>query len=316
MNIAFIIDPIDSLNPAKDSTIAMMQVAAARGHRVWAIGHDAVFADRKIMAEACQLQLWGSRMPWYSEIERDTRPLADFDVVLMRKDPPFDMEYVALTWLLQRAEAEGARVFNRPRALRDHSEKLSILEFPQFTVPQVVSCRREPIDRFIDSEKDVILKPLDGMGGREIFRVGKNDPNRNAILETLTRDETRTIMAQRYIPEISAGDKRVLLVGGRVVPFCLARIPKPGETRGNLASGGTGVAQRLSARDLEIAEALASVLFMRGLLLVGLDIIGDYLTEINVTSPTCMVEIYKQSGCNVATMVIEALEATCSGSNR
>jgi glutathione synthase len=230
----------------------------------------------------------------------------------MRKDPPFDFEYLTATWLLERAEADGVRVFNRPRALREHSEKLAMMEFGQFLPPTVAFRDPGQIQRFIDEERDVILKPLDGMGGSQIFRVHRNDPNRNVIVEMLTHDGARTIMAQRFIPEISYGDKRILLIAGQPVPYCLARIPKAGETRGNLAAGGTGVAQELSARDREIAAALGPVLFKRGLLLVGIDVIGDYLTEINVTSPTCMVEIRQQSGFDAAGALITAIEHACS----
>ncbi|HEX6733755.1 MAG TPA: glutathione synthase, partial [Azonexus sp.] len=215
------------------------------------------------------------------------------------------------TWLLERAEADGVKVFNRPRALRDHSEKLAIAEFPQFAPETLVARDRNLLQHFIDEQRDVIVKPLDGMGGTGIFRIHRNDPNRNVILETLTADGTRTIMAQRYLPAITHGDKRILLIGGQVVPWCLARIPKAGETRGNLAAGGTGVAQELTARDREIAETLAPLLLKRGLLLVGLDVIGEHLTEINVTSPTCMVEIRQQTGFDAAGACITAIEHAC-----
>jgi len=231
--------------------------------------------------------------------------------VVMRKDPPFDVEYVTATWLLERAEAEGARVFNKPRALRDHSEKFATAEFPQFTVPALVTRDSHALQAFIDAQRDVVMKPLDGMGGSSIFRVHRNEPNRNVIIEVLTQLGQRTVMAQRFIPEISHGDKRILLINGKPVPYALARIPKAGETRGNLAVGGTGVAQELSPRDRQIAETLGPVLAARGLFLVGLDVIGDWLTEINVTSPTCMVEIQQQTGFDVAGAFITALEHAC-----
>ena len=230
----------------------------------------------------------------------------------MRKDPPFDMEYVTASWLLEIAGREGARVFNDPRALRDHSEKLAIAEFPHFTAPTLVTRLEKQIHDFIDAHADVVVKPLDAMGGAQVFRVTDADPNRNVIVEMLTWHGTRSIMAQRYIPEIREGDKRILLIAGEPVPYSLARIPKPGETRGNLAAGGTGVARPLSARDLEIAVALGPELARRGLLLVGLDVIGDYLTEVNVTSPTCFQEIREQTGCNVAGLFIDALEKACA----
>jgi len=317
MRIAFILDPLSSLKAYKDSSVAMMREAHRRGHEVHAVMRDALVWSgggdgRGMVTAACtRLELYDDHDAWAAESERQHQPLADFDAVLMRQDPPFDFEYVAATWLLERAEAQGARVFNRPRAIRDHNEKIAITEYPQFAPTTLVARDTVDIDEFIDAIGDVILKPLDGMGGASIFRVTSRDANRNVIVETLTHHGTRTIMAQRYIPEIMRGDKRILLIAGEPVPFCLARIPKAGESRGNLAAGGTGVAQPLSARDREIAETLGPGLAARGLLLVGLDVIGDYLTEINVTSPTCFVEISQQSGCDVAALFIDALEKAC-----
>ena len=315
MRVAFILDPLASLKAYKDSSVAMMRAAQAAGHAVWAIQQSAIHwsAVHGVCAEAVHLEMLGDDDEWCVEIDRHVVPLRGFAAVIMRKDPPFDIEYVTTTWLLERAEAEGARVFNRPRALRDHSEKLAVAEFAQFVVPTLVAREAALIHRFIDAQGDAILKPLDGMGGSQIFRVRHDDPNRNVIVETLTHEGARTIMAQRYIPEIVDGDKRILIVGGEVVPWCLARIPKAGETRGNLAAGGTGVARELSARDREIAGSLAPVLAARGLLLVGIDVIGDWLTEINVTSPTCMVEIGEQTGFDVAAMFVAALERECVG---
>ena len=316
MRLAFILDPLHSLKAYKDSTIAMMRSAQASGHAVWVIQQSAVHWStlHGVCAEAAHLEMLDDDAEWFVEIDRHDVPLRDFSAVIMRKDPPFDMEYVTTTWLLERAEAEGARVFNRPQALRDHSEKLAIAEFLQFSVPTLVSREAPLIQRFIGIQGDAIIKPLDGMGGSQIFRVRHDDPNRNVIVETLTHDGERTVMAQRYIPEITHGDKRILIVGGEVVPYCLARIPKEGETRGNLAAGGTGIARELTARDREIAETLAPVLAARGLLLVGIDIIGDWLTEINVTSPTCMVEICEQTGFDAAALFIAALERECRAS--
>ena len=313
MRFAFIVDPLDSLKASKDSSIAMMRAAQDAGHAVWAIQQPGIHwsALHGVCAEAVHLEMLADDDEWCVEITRHVVPLRDFAAVVMRKDPPFDIEYVTTTWLLDRAVAEGARVFNRPQALRDHSEKLSVLEFPEFAAPTLVAREAGPLNTFIDIQRDTILKPLDGMGGRQIFRVRHDDPNRNVIIETLTADGTRTIMAQRFIPEIADGDKRILIIGGEVVPYSLARIPKAGETRGNLATGGTGVARPLSARDREIAEALAPVFAERGLLFVGIDVIGDWLTEINVTSPTCMVEICEQTGFDAAAMFIAALEREC-----
>jgi glutathione synthase len=314
MRIAFIVDPLPSLKAYKDTSVAMMRAAQATGHAVWTVQQAAIHWSplHGVCAEAVHLEMLADDQEWFVEVDRCVVALRDFRAVLMRKDPPFDMEFVTTTWLLERAEAEGARVFNRPRALRDHSEKFSVAEFLPFTVPTAVARKPAVIHSFIDLEKDTILKPLDGMGGSEVFRVRHDDPNRNVIVETLTHDGARTIMAQRYIPEIADGDKRILLVGGEVVPYCLARIPRAGETRGNLAVGGTGVARELTPRDREIAATLAPVLAERGLLFVGLDVIGDWLTEINVTSPTCMVEIAEQTGFDAAQMFIAALDRQCA----
>jgi glutathione synthase len=246
---------------------------------------------------------------WYQIGEALTAPLHEFDAVLMRKDPPFDLEYVYSTYLLELAEAQGALVINSPRAIRDYNEKLAIAKFPQFTTPTLVTSQAHLIREFLSNYHDIILKPLDGMGGASVFRIHREDHNINVILETLTHYGTRTIMAQRYIPEIASGDKRILLIAGEPVPYALARIPKPGETRGNLAAGGTGKVQSLSERDKEIAEFLGPELAKQGLMLVGLDVIGNYLTEINVTSPTGMQEITRLSGFNVAGMMLDALEA-------
>ncbi len=309
MQFAFIVDPLDGLKAYKDSSIAMMREAQARGHGVHAIQRPSLtWRDDRACARAQRLALTADDHNWFRVEEESVAALTAFDAVLMRQDPPFDFEYVAATWLLERAQRTGARIWNDPRAVRDHSEKVAIAEFPQFIATTLVAREPRDLDAFVDELGDVILKPLDGMGGSQIFRVRRDDPNRNVILETLTHDGTRSVMAQRYIPEIAAGDKRVLIVGGEVIPYCLARIPKAGETRGNLAAGGRGVAQPISPRDREIAETLAPILFARGLMIVGLDIIGDYLTEINVTSPTCFVEVAQQTGFNVAAKLVDALE--------
>lgn len=321
LRIVFVIDPLDSLKAWKDSSVAMMRAAQGHGHDVFAIEARTLGWRRPenghpggVFGEVIHLHLRPDDHDWYRETRREWLPLKGFDAILMRKDPPFDNEYLAVCWLLERAEAEGVRVFNRPRALRDHSEKLSILEFPQFIPSTVVSRDMPRLQQFIDETRDVILKPLDGMGGTGVFRVHRNDPNRNVIVETLTADGTRTIMAQQFLPEISHGDKRILLIAGKPVPWCLARIPKAGETRGNLAAGGTGVVQELSPADRHIAETLGPLLVRRGLLLVGIDVIGERLTEINVTSPTCMVEIRQQSGFDAASATISAIEHACAAS--
>ncbi len=309
MRIGVILDPLQSIKIYKDSTYAMMVEASRRGHELHVMMQEGLqWRSGRITGEACRLHLTGVTADWHRLDPAAEVPLAELDAVLMRKDPPFDMEYVTSTWLLEAAVRQGARVFNDPRAVRDHSEKLAIAEFAEFIAPTLVTRLTAPLQQFIDDHADVVLKPLDGMGGASVFRVTDADPNRNVIIETLTRDGTRTIMAQRYIPEIREGDKRVLLIAGKAVPYALARIPKAGETRGNLAAGGTGVARPLTARDRAIAENLGPQLAARGLLLVGLDVIGDYLTEVNVTSPTCFQEITEQSGFPVAATFLDALE--------
>jgi len=315
MDLLFVADPLEVFNIKKDSTFAMMREAAARGHRLFACEpRDLVWLrGAKVATHARAILLTGAATPWFTESPagagRPRAALADFGAVLMRKDPPFDSEYFYATHLLEQAEREGARVFNRPAALRDHPEKLAILEFPQFIAPTLVTRDPDELRRFHEAQGDVILKPLDGMGGAGIFRVAGDGMNLGSIVETLNARGAHTVMAQRYLPEIAAGDKRILVIAGKPVPFVLARIPQGSEIRGNLAAGGKGVAQPISVRDREIAEAIGPVLAARGLLLIGLDVIGDCLTEINVTSPTCFREITEQSGFDVAKTFVDALEA-------
>jgi glutathione synthase len=309
MKIAFIVDPLDEFKTYKDSTYAMMREAAARSHELYVMQQeDMMWRDSVVIARAQLLTLSNQSDPWYRVNDSEEIALKDFDAILMRKDPPFDMEYLYSTYLLELAQEQGARVFNDARAIRDCNEKLTIARFPQFTAPTLVTRDAALIHGFIESHGDAILKPLDGMGGTSIFRVNPKDPNINVIVETITHYGRRTVMAQRYIPAIRDGDKRILVIAGRPVPYALARIPKSGETRGNLAAGGTGVARELTARDREIAQTLGPLLHAQGLLLVGLDVIGDYLTEVNVTSPTCFQEITEQTGFNVAGMMLDALE--------
>jgi len=309
MKLAFIVDPLDEFKLEKDTTYAIMREAAAQGHVLHALQQDDLaWHKQSVTGNAARLHLTGETPGWYRLDPPSETPLEQFDAVLMRKDPPFDMEYVYSTYLLEIAERRGARVFNRPQAIRDYNEKMAIARFAEFTAPTLVTRRTELLHGFLREHSDIILKPLDGMGGSSVFRVRRDDPNLNVIIETLTSDGARTIMAQRYIPEISNGDKRVLVIGGEPVPYCLARIPKAGETRGNLAAGGTGVARELTARDRLIAETLGPQLAAAGLLLVGLDVIGDYLTEVNVTSPTCFQEITQQTGFSAAAMLLNKLE--------
>ena len=316
MRLMVILDPLPSIKTYKDSTYAMMVEAAARGHELFVCEQHALSLARgRTMARVTPLRITdstGSGAPWYEAGEPRSEPVAAFGAVLMRKDPPFDMEYVFSTYLLEHAVREGARVFNDPLAIRSHNEKLAIAEFPQFTPPTLVTRSADELRAFVDEHDEAVFKLLDGMGGTSIFRAKRGDPNISVIIETLNQFGARSVMAQRFIPEISEGDKRVLLIGGQVVPYCLARIPKDGEFRGNLAAGGRGVARPLSARDREVAEALAPQLASRGLLLVGLDLIGDYITEINVTSPTCFQEIRQQTGFDLARLFIDALEAACA----
>ena len=314
MKLAFIVDPLDEFKIYKDTTYAIMREAARRGHTLYAFepGHLA-WSGGDVIGYTARLHMEAEKSePWYRLEARADTKLTEFDAVLMRKDPPFDMEYVYSTYLLEIAERQGARVFNRPRAIRDYNEKLAIARFPQFTAPTLVTRSERLLREFLAEHREIILKPLHGMGGTSVFRVAQNEPNLNVIIETLTHLGTQTIMAQRYIPEIRDGDKRVLLIGGEPVPHALARIPKAGETRGNLAAGGTGVARALTQRDREIAQTLGPALMAEGLLLVGLDVIGDYLTEVNVTSPTCFQEIMHQTGFDVAGMLVTAVESAVS----
>ena len=309
MKIAFLADPLAGFKTYKDSTFAMMREAARRGHTIHAFEQSDMALDEGIVsANVADITLTGNAEDWYVAAPKNARRLSEFDAVLQRKDPPFDMEYVYATYLLDLAQAHGAKVFNKPSAIRDHNEKLSIAQFSEYTSPTLVSSDAARLRAFHAKHHDVIFKPLDGMGGAGIFRIKSDGMNLGSVIETLTDNGRRTIMAQRYIPEIVKGDKRILVIGGKPVPFALARIPQGDEIRGNLAAGGVGVAQPLTARDRHIAEALGPILAARGLLLVGLDVIGDFLTEVNVTSPTCFQEITDQSGFDVAAMFITELE--------
>ncbi|MGV8894566.1 MAG: glutathione synthase [Burkholderiaceae bacterium] len=309
MKIAFLADPLDSFKTYKDTTYAMMIEAGQRGHSVHAFEPAQMALDGGVVvANVAPVTLTGDPDDWYRLEPRTPQQLDAYDVIVVRKDPPFDMEYVYATYLLELAQQAGACIVNQPQAIRAHNEKLAIAQFPQFISPTLVTSDMARLRAFHSVHQDVIFKPLDGMGGTGVFRIGPDGQNLGAVLEMLSDNGSRTIMAQRFIPEVVQGDKRILLIGGKVVPFSLARIPQNGEVRANLAAGGLGVAQALSARDLEIAEALAPILFQRGLLLVGLDVIGGYLTEVNVTSPTCFQEIRQQQGFNVAAMFIDALE--------
>ena len=314
MQLLFVADPLEGFKTYKDTTFAMMREAVRRGHTLMACEPKDIRWQRgeQVTAFVRDITLTGDAHDWFvaAQPHLDERPqvLADVGAVLMRKDPPFDSEYFYATHLLSQAEREGARVFNSPQALRDHPEKLAILEFPQFIGPTLVTRDAADVKRFHAQHQDIILKPLDGMGGMGVFRVGPDGLNLGSITETLNGEGAQTLMVQKYLPEIVKGDKRILVIGGKPVPHSLARIPQGSEIRGNLAVGGKGVAMPLTARELEIASALGPILAARGLLLVGLDVIGSSLTEINVTSPTCFQEITDQTGFDVAAMYLDALE--------
>lgn len=306
-----VIDPLSSLNPKKDSTIAMMESAQARAWKVGVIEDGGLHWEHGKGVCATVLWVWVDRgqSPWFRVLAQEDVLLSHLSAVIVRKDPPFDSEFVTTTWLLEQAEREGAKIFNKPAAIRDHNEKFTIAQFGEFVAPTLVS--RDPVRlrEFLGKHGDAVAKPLDGMGGRSIFRLKKDDQNVGVILETLTDFGKKTAMIQRYIPEIVAGDKRILLIDGEPVPYALARLPKEGEHRGNLAAGGTGRAQPLSNTDQAIARAIGPEMKKRGLMLVGLDVIGECLTEVNVTSPTCFREIMDQTGFPVADTFVMAIEA-------
>jgi len=311
MKLLFVADPLEGFKTYKDTTFSMMREALRRGHEIWACEPaDLVWVrgSRVVARRARAITLTGDEHDWFTVLAQAELALADTHAVVMRKDPPFDSEFFYATHLLGQAEREGAKVFNKPAALRDHPEKLAILEFPQFISPTMVTRSADAIRAFHAEHQDIILKPLDGMGGMGIFRVGPDGLNLGSITETLNQDGRQTVMVQKYLPEIVKGDKRILVIAGQPVPFSLARIPQGSEIRGNLAVGGKGVAMPLTPRELEIATTLGPILAARGLLLVGLDVIGDCLTEINDTSPTCFQEITQQTGFDVPAMFINALE--------
>ena len=307
--LLFIADPLSSFAIKKDSTLAMMKAAQKRGYEIWHSHiHNLKSINSLIQADCNQIEITSHDGSWFKELNSQIQKLNQFDAIIMRKDPPFDLSYVTATWFLSQACLEGAKVFNAPDALRNHSEKLALLEFMRFAPPTIVSHDIADIKAFHQQYQDVIIKPLDGMGGQGIFRVQENGLNLASIVETLGGNGQRALMVQKFLPEIAAGDKRVLLIGGEVVPYGLARIPQAGEVRGNLASGGKGVAQPLTQQELRVAQELAPQLAARGLHLVGLDFIGGFLTEINVTSPTCFVEITEQTGHDVALQWLTNLE--------
>jgi glutathione synthase len=306
LKLGFIMDPIGSITVKKDSTFAMMLAAQARG---WSLKYmelnDLFVRDGVAYAHMRDVSVREDPADWFTLSGGETAPLTALDAVLMRKDPPFDMEYVYATYILQRAEEAGLVVMNKPQSLRDANEKMYTTWFPQCCPPTLVTRQHQRLRAFLDEQQDIVVKPLDGMGGASIFRVGASDPNVNVIFETLTRYETRFAMAQQFIPEISRGDKRILLIDGEPVPHALARVPAEGDLRGNLAAGAAGVGAELSERDRWICDQVGPVLSRKGLLFVGLDVIGDYLTEVNVTSPTCIRELDAIFGLDIGTDLMD-----------
>lgn len=310
MRVLVVMDAIETINVKKDSTIAMLWAASRRGHTLGYVLQEHLYIDQgRAYGLISPLQVFENTSQYYHLGEQKKEKIADYDVVLMRKDPPFDMNFVYTTYILEQAEREGSIIVNKPQSLRDCNEKLFATQFPELQVPTLVSSQQSLIREFIQKHEDVIVKPLDGMGGSGIFRLSSTGHNIGATLEVLTQMGTCPIMAQRYIPEITQGDKRILMVNGEPIPYCLARIPQNGEVRGNLAAGGVGEARPLTEKDKEIALKVGPFLREKGLLFVGLDVIGEYVTEINVTSPTCIREIDAQFGTSIADQLFDVLEA-------
>ncbi len=312
MKLLFILDPYTGLNMQKDTSIAMMREAAARGHELYVCQQHDIHLRNEAVHIKTQAFAFSEGVNWYNLAkEKETLP-KDFSAIILRKDPPFDNEYLYTTYLLELAEAQGGTVINNPVAVRGWNEKLSVARFPQFCPEFLVTANNQQIREFLAVQQDIIVKPLDGMGGTSIFRLTANDPNIGVILETITNYGKHTIMVQQYIPAIKQGDKRIIVIDGKPLDYALARIPQGGETRGNMAVGGKAVAQLLTERDREIATTIGHILKAEGLFFVGLDVIGDYVTEINVTSPTGIVELAAQTPCQPATVFIKALEEKLS----
>jgi len=311
VKLGVVMDAITSINPKKDSTLAMLVAAQAKGWSLHYMEQQDIFArNGEIWGRQQQISVSDDLQEWFSFQDEVTAPLADLDIILMRKDPPFNMEYVYSTYLLEMAEKQGVQVLNRPQSIRDCNEKMFALQFPQCCPPHLVTRDADRLRAFHQQHGDVILKPLDGMGGDSIFRVQPSDPNLSVIIETLTEQGNRQIMAQKYIPEITEGDKRILMIHGEPIPYALARVPAVGETRGNLAAGGEGVGRPLTDRDRWICEQVGPTLVEKGLEFVGIDVIGDYLTEINVTCPTCIKELNSAFHLDIAGDYMNFIETT------
>jgi glutathione synthase len=309
ISVGIVMDPIESITTYKDSSFAMMLEAQARKWDIWYMElSDLYLKGHRGYARMRQIEVRDNNNSWFSFLSEQESPLSKLDVILMRKDPPFDMEYIYSTYILETAEKDGTQIVNRPSSLRDANEKLFTTWFPQCCTSSVVTRNQQQLTNFLEEQGDIILKPLDGMGGASIFRLKQGDPNINVVFETLTEHGTKYAMAQRFLPEITAGDKRILMVDGEAIPYALARIPQDGETRGNLAAGGRGEGIPLSERDHWIAQQVGPTLREKGILFAGLDVIGDYLTEINVTSPTCIRELDSQFGLNISAKLLDKIE--------
>jgi glutathione synthase len=309
IKLGIVMDPIDDITFKKDSSLAMLWAAQQKGWELWYMEQQHLFSlNGKSQAKMAPITVAMDEKQWFTRGEYQTHDLADLDVILMRKDPPFDNEFIYTTYLLEQAEKEGSLIVNKPQSLRDYNEKLFATHFPECCPPVLVSKHDELLRAFHKEHGDVIFKPLDGMGGSQIYRIREDGLNLGVIIETLTEHGTQTIMAQKYIPEIVEGDKRILMIDGEPVPYGLARIPTNGETRGNLAAGGRGEGRELTEREYWICQKIAPTLKEKGLLFVGLDVIGDYLTEINVTSPTCIRELDNQYGLDIGMLLMDAIE--------
>jgi glutathione synthase len=307
--IGVVMDSIESITPYKDTTLLLLLTAQTRGWKIMYMEQNDLYLNNNIpSASMVELKVQDDEAKWFSKGDVEFQPLSNLNVILMRKDPPFNTEYIYTTYILEAAEKLGVTVINKPQSLRDYNEKIFSTLFPQCIPPLIVSSHSGKIKKFLDTQGEIILKPLDGMGGSSIFKVGNSDPNLNVIIETLTCKGTQTIMAQKFIPDIIKGDKRILMIGGEPIPYCLARIPPKGDIRGNLAIGGKGIVQELDDRDLWIANQVGGFLKEKGIVLAGLDVIGNYLTEINITSPTCAREIEREKSINIGGKLFDVIE--------
>ena len=307
--IGVVMDSIESITPYKDTTFLLLLTAQTRGWKIMYMEQNDLYLNNNIpSASMVELKVQDDEAKWFSKDDVESQPLSNLNVILMRKDPPFNTEYIYTTYILEAAEKLGVTVINKPQSLRDYNEKIFSSLFPQCIPPFIVSSHSGKIKKFLNAQGEIILKPLDGMGGSSIFKVSNSDPNLNVIIETLTCKGTQTIMAQKFIPDIIKGDKRILMIGGEPIPYCLARIPPKGDIRGNLAIGGKGIVQELDDRDLWIANQVGGFLKEKGIIFAGLDVIGNYLTEINITSPTCAREIEREKSIDIGGKLFDAIE--------